>query len=128
MQHTILVVDDDPQIRNLCRMALEETAYGVREATNGNEALAAIERTTFDLIVLDLAMPDLDGFEFMKAVCAQLPKLKVIVMSGFMGGTMLPASRLLGAAATLAKPFSTDLLLSVVHEVLAGNDAISVVE
>ena len=118
MRCTILVVDDDPQIRKLCTTTLKETGYSAREASNGKEALAAIETTVFDLIVLDLSMPDMDGFEFLKAAHTELPRLKIVVISGFLGGTMLTAARLFGAAATLAKPFSPDSLLSVVRELL----------
>ena len=101
-------------------MALEESGYLVTEATNGKNALAAIEEADFDLIVLDLAMPDMDGFEFLKTVRVKSPKLKIVVISGFLGGTMLRAAKLFGAAATLAKPFSPDSLLLVVSEVLAS--------
>lgn len=121
MDQTILIVDDDRQLRRLCRTALEETGYFVREATNGKSALAAIKQTSFQLIVLDLSMPDMDGFEFLKIARAELPKLKIVVISGFLGGSMLKVAKLFGAAATLAKPFSTDSLVSVVDEVLAEN-------
>jgi len=100
-------------------VALEESGYSVREANNGKEALAAIEGTAFDLVALDLSMPDMDGFEFLKVVRVRLPKPKVIVMSGFLGGTMLPTAKLFGAFSTLAKPFSPDSLLSAVREALA---------
>ena len=119
MPHTILIVDDDAQVRRLCRLALEESGYLVGEATNGKNALAAIEETDFDLIVLDLAMPDMDGFEFLKTVHVKSPNLRIVVISGFLGGTMLPAAKLLGGTATLAKPFSPESLLLVVSEVLA---------
>ena len=120
MPHSILIVDDDAQVRKLCRLALEEPGYFVREARNGKEALAAIQGSSFDLIVLDLCMPGMDGFEFLAAVRAETQKLKVIGISGFMSGTMLPAAKLYGAAAVLAKPFTPESLLSAVDEVLKG--------
>jgi DNA-binding NtrC family response regulator len=121
MSPSILFVDDDVQLRRLCKITLEESGYLVSEAGNGEEALAAIQGATFDLIVLDLSMPDVDGFEFLKAVRDTVPKLKIVVISGFLGGTMLTAAKLFGAAATLAKPFSPDYLLLAVESVLADN-------
>jgi DNA-binding NtrC family response regulator len=119
MPHAILIVDDDPQVRRLCKITLAEPAYAASEARNGKEALATIKEISFDLILLDLCMPEMEGFEFLAAVRADLPKLKIIIMSGFMGGTMLPAARALGGTATLAKPFSPEALLSLVDEALA---------
>ena len=124
MRQTILIVDDDPQIRAMCTTTLEESGYSVREASNGKKALAEIKKAACDLIVLDLSMPDVDGFEFLSAVRPKVPKLKVIVVSGFLGGTMLKAAKLLGAAATLAKPFSADSLLLLVNEVLATEGSV----
>jgi CheY-like chemotaxis protein len=120
MQPTILIVDDDPQVRTLCRRTLEGAGYLAREAGNGKEALAAIGESAFDLILLDLCMPGKDGFEFLESVRAELPKLKIVVISGFMSATMLPAAKLFGATATLAKPFSPDSLLSAVRQALPG--------
>jgi CheY-like chemotaxis protein len=121
MNHTILIVDDDPQVRRLCRLTLEEQGHSVVEATNGNDALVAMQEGPFDLILLDLSMPDMDGFEFLKVVRAKSPELRIIVISGFLGGTMLRAAKLFGAAATLEKPFSSDSLLLAVASVLAEN-------
>jgi len=121
MPHTVLIIDDDVQLRRLCRITLEESGYLVSEASNGKEALAAVRGTPFDLLVLDLSMTDMDGIEFLMAERAELPKLRIVAISGFLGGTMLRAAQQLGCVATLAKPFSPESLLALVDEVLAEN-------
>ena len=78
---------------------------------------------SFDLIVLDLCLPDMDGIEFLMAVRAKLSTPRIIVMSGFMGGALLPAAEQLGSVATLAKPFSPEELLTLVDHSLAGSAA-----
>jgi DNA-binding NtrC family response regulator len=118
MQKTVLVVDDDPQIRNLCRLALEGAGYVVADANNGKEALVAIRQSSFDVILLDLCMPDTDGIEFLLAVREDLPKHRIVVMSGFMKRSMLPGAIKLGGTATLDKPFSPESLVSVVDQAL----------
>jgi CheY-like chemotaxis protein len=123
MRHAVLIVDDDPQVRTLCRIVLEDPGYIVVEASSGQQALAVIKKTPIDLILLDLSMPDMDGFEFLKAVRAESPTFKIIAMSGFLNKTMLPAARLLGSAATIAKPFSPDSLRSVVCKLLVEDQA-----
>jgi len=119
MRTTVLIVDDDRQVRQLCRITLEKSGYIVKAVSNGREALAEIRKAAFDLIVLDLSMPDMDGFEFLKIARAELPKLKILVISGFLSGTLLKAAKLFGASATLAKPFEPNSLLSLVSEVLS---------
>jgi DNA-binding NtrC family response regulator len=123
MQKNVLVVDDDSQIRRLCRLTLEESGYFVAGASNGKEALAAIRQSSFDVILLDLCMPDMDGIEFLLSVRADLPKHRIVVMSGFMKRSMLPAAIKLGGTATLDKPFSPESLLSAIDQVL-GQDSL----
>ena len=119
MPQTILVVDDDSQMRGLCRAALEQAGYFVMEAGDGKQALAETQEAAVDLILLDLCMPDMDGLEFLETVRVESPGLKIVTMSGFMGGVLLPAAKHLGGTAALIKPFSPDSLVSLVGELLA---------
>ena len=68
MSATILVVDDDPNIREVIRFALEDAGLDVKEAANGQAALAALPRVQPHLMVLDIGMPEMDGFETCKAI------------------------------------------------------------
>lgn len=68
MQYSILVVDDDASIRSVLRMALEDKGMNVCEASNGRAAVTAQRRNPSDLVVLDVGMPELDGFDTCKAL------------------------------------------------------------
>ena len=115
---SILVVDDDPHFRKFSGQVLKKAGYFVHDVCNGVEAKALIQRVHFDVVILDLNMPETDGFEVLKFACSELPNLKIIVASGFLQGSMLKAAKLLGAVATLDKPIEVDLLLSTVRTVL----------
>jgi DNA-binding response OmpR family regulator len=82
---SILVTDDESNIRMMVRTALESEGYVVREAANGREALASIARSAPDLIVLDLNMPELDGMavlEQMKTLSGKHPRVVVLTAYG----------------------------------------------
>src|SRR4029077_20444788 len=70
MAHSILVVDDDPHIRDVVRFAFEKTGMTISIAQDGKEALRQFDRSVHDLIVLDIGMPEMDGLE----VCRQIRK------------------------------------------------------
>src|ERR1700729_4366129 len=70
MAHSILVVDDDPHIRDVVRFAFEKTGMTISIAPDGKEALRQFDRNVHDLIVLDIGMPEMDGLE----VCRQIRK------------------------------------------------------
>jgi DNA-binding NtrC family response regulator len=118
---SILVVDDDPAIRHLFARLLTKAGYIVHEVSNGVEAKAALANVTFNLMVLDLNMPEMDGFEVLVFARSAVPNLQTIVVSGFMQGAMLVAARQLGAIATLDKPVDVGLLLSTVRNALGVN-------
>jgi CheY-like chemotaxis protein len=117
-EQSVLVVDDNPDHRKMFRVRLESGGYSVVEANSGREALAAIEKTSFALMILDLSMPDLDGFDVLRAVRSKRPELKIIVASGFLHGKMLEPAKSLGADATLDKDLTAELLLPMVRNLL----------
>jgi two-component system cell cycle sensor histidine kinase/response regulator CckA len=113
---TILVVEDEPAVRQLVAAALERAGYRVLEARDGERALSlfAANEAAIDLLVTDLRMPQMDGSELVRLLRARAPNLKVICVSGYPGtGVDLSLTE-----HYLAKPFSKADLLNKVREVL----------
>ena len=120
----VLVIDDEPQIRRALRLGLERNGYIVQVAANGEEGLDLAALEPCDLVILDLAMPGMDGLE----VCRQLrgwSKMPIVVLSVREGEKDKIAALDLGADDYLTKPFSLDELLARMRAVLrrASNDA-----
>jgi len=114
-------VDDDPDTRCTFRRTLEQVGYFVSEAENGREAWKAVVDRFYDLVVLDLSMPEEDGIELICSIRAELPHVKVLAVSEFLGGAFLPAVKRLGATSCLHKPVTEDVLLPEVCKVLAAH-------
>lgn len=111
---TILVIEDQSELRGLVAATLEEVGYHVLTATTGREASKAFAGAKVDLVLTDLLMPDRDGIEVIRELRESRPDLPVVAMSG---GGRIPAAlylklaRDLGAKAILEKPFSNQQLL-----------------
>jgi CheY-like chemotaxis protein len=114
----ILIVDDDRQVLRFFKKTLEESGYTVTATTSGKQALAFIQKSMPDLLVLDLEMPEPDGFDILKAERAKFPHLRTIVVSGYLHGALLQAAKIFGATATLEKPVAPDALVAKVREML----------
>jgi len=114
----IVIVDDDPQVLKFLSTTLEENGYAVTTTTAGKEALAVTQQNPPDLLILDLNMPEPDGFDLLKMVHSQLPYLRILVISGYLKGRVLESFRFIGAIATLEKPITPDALASKVREIL----------
>lgn len=117
----ILLVEDEDGVRLVLRKSLERLGYGVLEARNGREALEILGGAEHvELMITDVVMPDMGGFELVHQATREHPQVKVIVMSGYTqsdGG--IDGHRILDAGTHfLRKPFSTDLLASKVREVI----------
>lgn len=118
--YRILVIDDEPDIRRLLRLALEEAGYEVWEAQEGEDGLAIARQKECDLAIVDLFMPGKEGLETILALRRDMPQIKLIAMSGGSGHTdMLPAARSFGADQTIHKPYELDTLLTSIAALLS---------
>jgi CheY-like chemotaxis protein len=122
---TILIADDDPDVREILKHTLERAGYITAEAVDGCEALMAVRTMQFDLLITDLAMPERDGLELLEALRFERRVPKVIALSGAWDGLCLPAAAKLGAHAALPKPWRTQELLDTVRAVLDAQPAAS---
>ena len=113
----ILVVDDDPTILATVSEALDFEGFPVITATNGAEALELIDRNWPSLVLLDMRMPVLDGWGFMRAVRERGLNLTVVVMTAAADARRW--AREIDAQGVLAKPFELDDLLGAVMRLRA---------
>jgi CheY-like chemotaxis protein len=123
----ILVVDDDPAVQTIVRLLLERAGHSVVAAPDGRAGLAAFEAGGFDLLLLDIFMPAMDGLETMRTIHRQQPAMPIIVMSGrpltpdpSAEPDFLAMATKLGAVRSLPKPFKPEWLLTTVDACLAG--------
>jgi len=117
----ILVVDDDPQIRELLRQLFEHSGYEVAEASDGEEALKRHNESPADLVVNDLIMPGKEGMETIIEFRHNSPGVKIVAITGAGCGRIegyLYTAKKLGAHRTLAKPFDLMEMLKAVNELL----------
>ena len=120
MAAAILVVDDDESIRDLLRLHLSAAGYEVHSAPDAIEAGYVVLRSPPDLIICDIQMPHMDGFEFIAAVRADttLPRIPVIFLTSMSEGQA--RGKELGAVGYLTKPVRADRLLQLVAEHVPG--------
>ncbi len=113
----VLVVDDDLEVRNVVRMALERLGCSVVDADSGEKALRVVEGSAIDLVVLDLGLPDMSGVEVLGRIRAD-SELPVIVLTARSSEPDRVLGLTLGADDYVAKPFSPRELAARVEAVL----------
>jgi DNA-binding NtrC family response regulator len=115
---SLLIVDDEPNILSTLRRALELEGYAVEVAGGGRIALEKLKTTSFDGVLLDVAMPDMDGLQTLKALRALSPELPVMMMSGNATLATAVEATKLGACDFMEKPLTTDKVLITVQNAL----------
>ncbi len=114
---SILVVDDDAQIRSLLADLLTSNGYTVRQAKTGAEAIASVEKQRPALVMMDVKLPDQDGLDVLRTLKKERPELEVIVMTAFGGSSSAIKAMEHGAYDYVTKPFEIDDLLATLHRV-----------
>lgn len=118
MKHSILVVDDDPELREMIAIILSEAGFNVALAANGVEALEQVGRVDFSAVLLDLLMPMMGGMEVLPQLKRRRPRLKVIMMTAFATIENAVNAMRKGADDYLTKPFNSNELVICVRRVL----------
>jgi two-component system KDP operon response regulator KdpE len=120
----ILLVDDEPVVLRALRVALEAQDYAVAAVLSGEDALARISNGAFDLVLLDLGLPGVGGFEVIRRVRSLHPALPIIVLSAQGEDAVKVEALDLGADDYVSKPFSVRELLARVRVALRHADAL----
>jgi excisionase family DNA binding protein len=108
----VLVVDDDARLREFLRVSLESAGYSVGEAASGAEALLAIDEERPALVLLDVVMPGVDGWQLLRRLEERHGSIPVIMFSGQVGGESAEAAAENGARGFIGKPFDPQELLT----------------
>jgi two-component system cell cycle sensor histidine kinase/response regulator CckA len=120
---TCIVADDEPGVRQFVTTVLSRAHFTVAGARNGREVTEYLATHACDLLVTDLAMPGGEGIETIRSARRLYPALKILAISGAFGKEMLRTAEILGADASLSKPFTAETLIAAVNSLLDCPDA-----
>ena len=115
----ILVVDDEDGLRTILSSELMSVGYEVSSASDGEEAISMVQNKKFDLVLLDIKMPKVDGFEALKFIKKSFPAMKVIMLTGFADLKNAIESKKHGAEDFVSKPYDLVDLLTTIERVLS---------
>ncbi|NUM55858.1 MAG: response regulator [Candidatus Hydrogenedentes bacterium] len=102
----VLVVDDDPGVLDLLKAFLDTRGYTVETCRNGREALAVLETESFDLVISDIEMAEMNGYELLRQTREKYPKIGIVLMTGYTESHPLSEALRAGADGYISKPFS----------------------
>jgi CheY-like chemotaxis protein len=116
-QRRILVVDDEPFVCDAVKMMLAFDGHIVETASNGKDALALLERSKFDLVITDFAMPVMKGDELAAAIKARSPKQPVVMITAYAEMLQSSGNPLTGVDFVISKPFLLENLREAIAKV-----------
>jgi two-component system phosphate regulon response regulator OmpR len=115
----LLVVDDNENIRVILKQMLEDGGYTVRTAKSGAEALETMKTLNFDMVITDINMPEMTGFELLGKIKKACPNVPVIFITAYRKDRNLVDSVKIGLSDYIEKPFKMDEVLRIVKEHIA---------
>ena len=118
MSRTVLIADDAVFMRRLIRDVLRPEGFIVYEAVSGTDALGVVDEVRPDLVILDLALPDMSGFEVLSSLKVRQPESRVLLISATIAESDAAQALIAGATGYLAKPFRPAQLLDAVRSSL----------
>jgi DNA-binding NtrC family response regulator len=117
-QPSILLIEDEPRLRQNLQVLLEEDGYRVVSADDGAEGIQKLQQEPFDLVITDVVMPQVDGFQVMEYLKDHCPDAVVIAITAYVSTESAIEALRLGAYDYLAKPFDVDLMQFVIRRAL----------
>jgi len=118
----VLIIDDEQVICDACEMVLLQEGHSATSVTNGRGGMNAIRQGVYDILLLDMKLPDIDGMEILKMVQEEQPGLCTIVMTGYSSISNAVEAIKQGADEYLAKPFTDDELINTIEMACTGSD------
>ncbi|HOW73568.1 MAG TPA: response regulator [Phycisphaerae bacterium] len=113
----VLVVDDDPQVCKTVGKILQENNYQVQTYTQPRQALQAVRKTPFDIALIDIKMPDVNGVELVEKIRGEDDRVAALVMTAFPDVQSAAETMRLGARDYITKPFSAEQLLAAIERI-----------
>ena len=118
---SVLLIDDDEALRNVTAEILMEAGFVVDDAPDGRSGLELYRTGKHDVVITDIAMPDMDGIELIIDLTRSVPRPQIIAISGdsqFSTSVYLPTAKQLGVHTTLTKPIRAAELLAAINSAL----------
>jgi len=112
----VLIVDDDPELRETLADVLEMAGFGVETAGGGEEAIMKVKERSFDVVLLDIKLPGMNGVDTFKAIKKISPETRAIMMTAYAMEALINEALSACAFTVLYKPFEPDKVLELIEE------------
>jgi len=113
---SILIIDDEPAVCAGCRLVLSDHGHAVDAVHDGRSGLEALQKNRYELVLLDMKLPDIDGLQVLEVIHREAPRVSVVVMTGYSSVPDAVKAMKLGAFEYLSKPFSDEELVLTVEK------------